>query len=121
MSEINSVVADSSDKIRGDRLDRLIYEEAGSSRILTENWIKGDSLVALGGVHFGQKIALGTAGDDVAIDGLRTMFLNPEGYNILPFKNYDSDDGRPEITAFFLPAHKFALTSDYLDSRGVTN
>lgn len=27
MSEINSVVADTSDKIRGDRIDRLIYEE----------------------------------------------------------------------------------------------
>lgn len=49
------------------------------------------------------------------------MFVNPEGYNILPYKNYDTDDGRPEITAFFLPAHKFALTSEYLDNRGVTD
>ena len=49
------------------------------------------------------------------------MFLNPNGYNILPYKNYDSDDGRPEITSFFLPAHKFALTDEYLDARGVTN
>lgn len=49
------------------------------------------------------------------------MFLNPKGYNILPYKNYDSDDGRPELTSFFIPAHKFGLTSKYLDSRGVTN
>ena len=36
MSEINSVIANTSDKIRGDRLDSLIYEEAGSNKILTE-------------------------------------------------------------------------------------
>ena len=36
-SEINSVVADTSDKIRGDRIDRLIYEEAGSNKNLTES------------------------------------------------------------------------------------
>jgi hypothetical protein len=121
MSEINSVIANTSDKIRGDRLDRLIYEESGSNKILTESWIKGDSLVALGGYHFGQKIALGTGGEAMALNGLKTMFLRPQGYNVLPYKNYDTDDGRPEITAFFLPAHKFALTNEYLDSRGVTD
>ena len=57
----------------------------------------------------------------MALTGLKTMFINPSGYNILPFKNYDTDDGKPEITAFFLPAHKFALTSEYLDNRGVTD
>ena len=59
MSEINSVVADAADKIRVDRLDRLIYEEAGSNKNLTASWIKGDALVALGGFHFGTRIALG--------------------------------------------------------------
>lgn len=57
----------------------------------------------------------------MALTGLKTMFLRPQGYNVLPYKNYDTDDGRPEITAFFLPAHKFALTNEYLDSRGVTD
>ena len=52
-------------------------------------------------------------GDDMALGGLRTMFYNPAAYDVLPYKNYDTDDGRPEITAFFLPAHKFALTSEY--------
>lgn len=37
MSEITSVVADTSDKIRGDRIDRLIFEEAGSNKVLTES------------------------------------------------------------------------------------
>ena len=120
-SEINSVVADTSDKVRGDRIDRLIYEEAGSNKVLTESWIKGDALVALGGKHFGSRIALGTGGDDMSVTGLANMFAKPEAYNILPFKNYDTDDGKPEIVSFFIPAHKFALTSEYLDNRGVTN
>lgn len=120
-SEITSVVADTSDKIRGDRIDRLIYEEAGSNKVLTSSWIKGDALVALGGKHFGSRIALGTGGDDMSLQGLTNMFGNPEAYNILPFKNYDTDDGKPELTSFFIPAHKFALTSEYLDNRGVTN
>lgn len=60
MSEITSIVADTSDKIRGDRIDRLIFEEAGSNKVLTDSWIKGDALVALGGKHFGSRIALGT-------------------------------------------------------------
>lgn len=36
MSEIDSVVADTADKIRGDRVDRLVYEEAGSSKVLAK-------------------------------------------------------------------------------------
>lgn len=59
-SEIDSVIANTSDKIRGDRRDRLIYEEAGSNDILTESWIKGKALVELGGQHFGLRVALGT-------------------------------------------------------------
>ena len=37
MSQITSVVADTADKIRGDRVDRLIYEEAGSNKVLTDS------------------------------------------------------------------------------------
>ena len=57
----------------------------------------------------------------MALEGLSTMFKNPKGAKILPYKNYDTVDGVPELTAFFLPAHKFALVSQYLDNRGVTN
>lgn len=121
MSQINTVVADTSDKVRGQRLDRLIYDECGSDKRLTESWIKGDALVTLGGEHFGTRMAAGTGGDDAALEGLKSMFFNPDGYNILKFKNVDTDDGKPELTGFFIPAHKFALTSKYLDKRGVTN
>lgn len=33
MSEIEGIVADSAEKIRGDRTERLFYEEAGSDKI----------------------------------------------------------------------------------------
>lgn len=75
----------------------------------------------MGGFHLGTRIFLGTGGDDIALGGLAEMFTHPEAYNVLPFKNYDTDDGRPELTAFFLPAHKFSLLPKYIDSRGVTN
>jgi len=121
MSEIHTIVADKPGKIRGDRTDRLIYEEAGSNPILSASWIQGDSLVELGGQHFGTKIGLGTGGDDMNLGGLADAFKNPKSFKVLPFKNYDTYDGKPELTAFFLPSHKFALVSKYLDSRGVTN
>lgn len=60
-------------------------------------------------------------GDDMNLKGLADIFMHPEAYNVLPFKNYDTDDGRPELSAFFIPAHKFALVKEYLDNRGVTN
>lgn len=101
--------------------DFTIVHNCGSNDILTDSWIKGDALVSLGGKRFGQKYAVGTGGDDFAVTGLSNMFGNPEAYNVLPFKNYDTDDGKPELVSFFIPAHKFALTSKYLDNRGVTN
>lgn len=120
MSEIDSVIADTSDKIRGDRVDRLIYEEAGSNKYLTKSWIQGNALVELGGYHFGTRIALGTGGDDMALEGLSNIFAKPEGYNVLPYKNYDTEDRKPQLTAFFIPAHKFSLREEFLDTRGVT-
>jgi hypothetical protein len=76
----------------------------------------------LGGVKIGLKCAAGTGGESgETLEGLATMFLNPTGYNILPYKNYDTKDGKPELSAFFIPAHKFSLLPEYLDHRGVTN
>lgn len=34
MSEIDSIVADTPDKVRGDRCDLLVFEEAGSAKYL---------------------------------------------------------------------------------------
>ena len=60
MAEIEGIVADTSDKIRGDRVDRLIFEEAGSNKYLISSWIKGNALVELGGKKFAIRVAGGT-------------------------------------------------------------
>lgn len=57
----------------------------------------------------------------MALGGLADIFTHPAAYNVLPYKNYDTDTDKPELTGFFLPAHKFALSREYLDNRGVTD
>lgn len=101
--------------------DYTIVHNCGSNPKLADSWIKSDALVSLGGIHFGSRIAGGTGGEDMALQGLSDIFNSPEAFNVLPFKNYDSSDGEPELRAFFIPAHKFALSSEYLDKRGVTD
>lgn len=101
--------------------DYTIVHNCGNNKNLVKSWIQGAALTQLGGIHFGSRIFLGTSGEEIDMDGLAQMFSNPTGYDILPYKNYDTFDGKPEYTAFFLPAHKFALSKKYLDNRGVTN
>jgi hypothetical protein len=121
MAEINTIIANEPKKVRGLRVDRLVFEEAGNNPNLVKSWVQGKALIELGGKHFGTACALGTGGSEMDLDGLATLFANPQGFNILPYKNYDTYDGKPELTSFFLPAHKFALDPKYVDSRGVTN
>lgn len=37
MAEIHTIIADKANKIRGDRTDRLVFEEAGSNKILSKS------------------------------------------------------------------------------------
>lgn len=122
MSEIEGIVADNPTKVRGDRTERLIFEEAGSNKNLITSWVQGDALVNLGGVKIGIKLAGGTGGDSgAALAGLAKMFNDPMSYNILPYKHFYTRDGRVQYSGFFIPAHEFSLRKEYLDSRGVTN
>lgn len=59
LSEIEGIVADDPNKIRGDRVERLIYEEAGSQPKLIKAWIQGNALVEIGGEKIGTRIAGG--------------------------------------------------------------
>lgn len=62
---------------------------------------------------------MGDSGPQLA--GLAQIFNNPLSYNVLPYKNVDTRDGRIQYTGFFIPAQKFSLLPEYLDSRGVTD
>ena len=122
MAEIEGIVADNPRKVRGDRTERLIFEEAGSNPNLITSWIQGNALVEIGGEKIGTRIGGGTGGDEgPQLAGLAKIFNNPLAYNVLPYKNSDSRDGRVQYTGFFIPAHKFSLNSKYVDNRGVTD
>lgn len=58
-SQIKGIIADSPNKIRGDRADCLLYEEFGSWENSVKAFIQGDALVGIQGVTFGIKIGGG--------------------------------------------------------------
>ena len=63
MSQINGIVADTPDKIRGERCELLIFEEAGSWGGLRKAVVQGEALVNILGTRFGYKVIGGTGGD----------------------------------------------------------
>lgn len=122
MADIEGITADHPRKIRGERVDRLLFEEAGSNPILSTSWTQGTALVELGGARVGIKIAWGTGGDmGPALAGLAKMFEDPLSAGVLPYKNFYSDDGTAQYTGFFIPAYEFMMRPGYVDNRGVTD
>lgn len=122
MSEIEGIVADKPRKIRGDRTDILLYEEAGSFNALIKGWIQGNPLVTLNGVKFGIKIGWGTGGDTGDyVSGLRKMFFSPKAYGILPYRHNCTNTGDYVLTAYFIPVYSIVNVPGYMDERGVTD
>ena len=120
-SLIEAIVADNDRKIRGDRVDLLIYEEAGSNPVLRQSYIKGNALVEIGGNRFGIRMVGGTGGDIIGLEGLEDIFFNPDAYNVLPFLNNYTEDGEWVKTAYFIPANTSFYREGYVDNRGVCN
>ena len=120
-SLIEAIVADNDRKIRGDRVDLLLYEEAGSNPVLRQSYIKGNALVEIGGNRFGIRLVGGTGGDVAGLEGLEDIFFNPIAYNVLPFYNNYTEDGSWVKTAYFIPANIAFYREGYVDKRGVCN
>lgn len=121
MSTIKGIIADQPNKIRGDRCDLLLYEEGGSWLNSTKAFIQGDALIHIQGEQFGYKVIGGTGGDSGAkLEGLRTIFYDPDAFNVLPYKHSYSQTGDTVLTGFFLPAFSI-VKGEYMDSRGYTN
>lgn len=59
MSSVKGIVADVPRKIRGERVERLIFEEIGSNPVSVTSWIQGNALVELGGTKIGTRIGGG--------------------------------------------------------------
>ena len=121
-AEIEGIIADNPRKVRGDRCDRLIFEEAGSNPTMLTSWTQGTALVEIGGVRRGIKLMWGTGGDHgPALDGLSKIFNDPRAFGVLPYKNNYTQDGKYQLTGFFIPAYSFMLGEGFTDHRGVTN
>lgn len=119
MSEIEGMIVDEPDKLRGDRVQTLIYEEAGADPNLIKKWVKGEALITvLGGKRVGRRIAFGTGGSSKAgsMEGLKKMTTNPEAYNILPVRHNFTQDGSYKITGLFIPAYR--VVYELIDKRG---
>ena len=121
-SVVRGINADDPQKIRGDRADYLIYDEAGSWPDLKKAVIQGEALVNIGGKRFGIKIVGGTGGDKgPALAGLKDMYYNPRAYDALPYRHNFTQTGEEGETGFFIPAFAQSFNSEFVDSRGVTD
>ena len=54
-----------------------------------------------------------------ALEGLKSIYYNPEAYDVLPFRHKYTQTGEEALTGFFIPA--FAQVWDCLDHRGYCN
>ncbi len=122
MSEIQGIIVDEPDKLRGDRVQMLIYEEAGADPELSRKWTKGEALITvLGGKRVGMRIAFGTGGSSKAgsMEGLKNMITSPESFNLLPVKHNFTADGSYKTTGMFIPAYRIVYS--LIDNRGYCN
>ena len=108
--------------IRGDRVDLLIYDEAGSWPDLTTAVVQGQELCEVQGVPRGIMLFGGTGGDfGPPLEGLKKIYYNPKAFKILPFRHKWTQDGITIESGFFLPYFLQSLNPEYMDSRGVCN
>lgn len=108
--------------IRGDRVDLLIYDEAGSWPHLTTAVVQGQELCEVQGVPRGIMLFGGTGGDfGLPLEGLKKIYYNPKAFKILPFRHKWTQDGTTIESGFFLPYFLQSLNPEYMDSRGVCN
>lgn len=119
-AQIEGIVADTDAKIRGDRIDLLIYEEAGSNPVLKKSYIKGKALIYIGGTKFGIRLVGGTGGDKgAALEGLRNIYYDPEGFDVLPFYHNYTETGDWVYTGYFIPSYIGAVTKYGTDANYV--
>lgn len=108
--------------IRGERVDLLIYDEAGSWPDLTTAVVQGQELCEVQGVPRGIMLFGGTGGDfGPPLEGLKRIYYNPKAFKILPFRHKWTQDGTTIESGFFLPYFLQSLNPEYMDSRGVCN
>lgn len=129
LAQISGQTVDKPDKLRGDRTERIIFEESGSNPCLLDTYSVAEPLVIINGDRVGIRIVFGTGGDTEVIEGkrgsvsglhgLEQMFLNPRMYKALPYRHPYNNTGDYVETGYFLPAWRTVRQS--MDHRGVAN
>ena len=118
-SQIEGIIVDKDRKMRGDRVQFLFLEEAGSNPILERSFIKAEELCTVGGDKIGVIMAAGTGGDSgPALQGLNKVYYNPEDFLVLPFKHNYTETGDWVYTGYFMPAYITMNKKEYVGSRG---
>lgn len=91
MAEIEGIVADNPRKVRGDRVDRLMFEESGSFKMLRTAWVQGEALVTVAGARKGIRSAWGCVCAGTVVykaDGTPVLIENlKQEDGILGYKN----------------------------------
>ena len=122
LSVVKGINGSKPSNIRGERVDLLIYDEAGSWPDLTTAVVQGQELCEVQGVPRGIMLFGGTGGDfGSPLEGLKKIYYNPRAFKILPFRHKWTQDGTTIESGFFLPYFLQSLNPEYMDSRGVCN
>lgn len=122
LSVVKGINGNKPSNIRGERVDLLIYDEAGSWPDLTTAVVQGQELCEVQGVPRGIMLFGGTGGDfGPPLEGLKKIYYNPRAFKILPFRHKWTQDGTTIESGFFLPYFLQSLNPEYMDSRGVCN
>lgn len=122
LSVVKGINGSKPSNIRSERVDLLIYDEAGSWPNLTTAVIQGQELCEVQGVPRGIMLFGGTGGDfGPPLEGLKKIYYNPRAFKILPFRHKWTQDGITIESGFFLPYFLQSLNPEYMDSRGVCN
>ena len=117
-SELIAQVLDSPDKARGKAGIKITFEEGGSFKNLLHAWEICMPQVKQGHVVKGQMTAFGTGGNDKdeGLEGLSTLFNNPEAYDVFPFYNIWDEDLEGTTCGFFVPATM--IRENHMDKDG---
>lgn len=118
MSSITGItLKNDPERLRGTRGKLVLFEEGGKFPNLETAWrVEQPAVETDDGKAFGLLIAFGTGGTEgSSFDGLKTMFYNPDAFNILSFPNI-WDDGREDTRcAFFSPSY---MNMESVDENG---
>lgn len=116
-SEIIGVIIDDPDKVRGKDGIKITYEEAGSFRNLDKALGISMPSVKDGATMTGQISVFGTGGEEGPdIEGLESIFLDPDSYDMLAFNNIWEDGQEDTVCGYFVPCTM--ANQDYMDEDG---